>query len=177
MLINLAMVDNMKIKQWVLFDFLRSYKTLQILIMCQGVWFISLWMINARLFLSDTGKILSGQNLVVQSTVAITGRVKKDNSAEIEQVLAKIWWALNQAAVIEVKSIFLHKGYSQTLLSEMFHSVCGFKSISAVKRKKTVYVLPEHVLAEEGGKGGKERKGRIQPDQHLFKCLPSGSLW
>lgn len=28
---------------------------------------------------------------------------------------------------------------------------------------KTVYVLPEQLLPEEGGKG--ERKGRIHPDQ------------
>lgn len=44
------------------------------------------------------------------NTVAITGRVK-DNSAEIKQMLVIIWWALNQAVVVEVKSICLHRSY------------------------------------------------------------------
>lgn len=61
------------------------------------------------------------------NTVAITGRVKKGNSAEIEQVLAMICWALNQAVVVEVKSICLHRNCSQTPPSGMFCDAYGIK--------------------------------------------------
>lgn len=83
------------------------------------------------------------------NTITITGRVKKGNSAEIEQVLVIIWWALNQAVVVEVKSICLHRSCSQTSPPEIFCSAYGTKSISAVKRIKTVYVLPKQLLPEE----------------------------
>jgi len=63
------------------------------------------------------------------NSVPITGRAKKSNSAEIEQMLIRVgkhtvvWWALDQAAVAEAKSICLHRSYGQTLSSEAFFAV------------------------------------------------------
>lgn len=126
MLKTLAIVNNMEIQQWVLFDYLRSYKTVQILIKCQGGLFFFLRMIKMLGYLFQTQKKdhLDKILLFIGNTVVITGRVKKGNSAEIEQVLVMICWALNQM-VVGVKSIWLHRNYSQTLPSETFCSAYG----------------------------------------------------
>lgn len=126
---------------------------------------------NARLFVSNTEKYYLDKILLFRvNTGSTTRRVKKGNSAETERVLAIIWWALNQAVVVEVKSLCLHRSYSQTPPSELFCRADGIKSISAVKRMKTSYVLPKQLLPGEGGKGEREREELIQMDISSSVC-------
>lgn len=126
---------------------------------------------NARLFVSKTEKYYLDKILLFRvNTGSTTRRVKKGNSAETEQVLAIIWWALNQDVVVEVKSLCLHRSYSQTPPSELFCRADGIKSISAVKRMKTAYVLPKQLLPGEGGKGEREREELIQMDISSSVC-------
>lgn len=143
--------------------------------MCQGGWFFFPWMIKMLGYLFQTQKKYYLYKIMFfrVNTVAIIGRVKKGNSAEIEQVLAMIWWALNQAVVVEVKSICLHRNCSQTPPSEIFCGAYGIKSISVVKNEWKIFYQGRYCLRKEAKK--RERgKNSYRPTSLL---VPSSSSW